>query len=205
MLPAVFPGLTRRRFVTGLAASGIATGSVLFSAKIMAKTVVSNPSPQLLRGQEFNLNIGYQAVNFTGKERLATAVNGTVPAPILRWQEGERVTLRVTNNLAHDSSIHWHGIILPTAMDGVPGLSFDGIKPGETFTYQFDVKQSGTYWYHSHSGFQEQTGLYGAIVIDPMEREPFSYDRDYVVLLSDWSDEDPNTIFAKLKKMVLGS
>jgi len=147
------------------------------------------------------LNIGYQPVNFTGKDRMATAVNGSVPAPILRWREGERVTLRVKNNLAKDSSLHWHGLILPAEMDGVPGLSFDGIKPGETFEYQFDVNQSGTYWYHSHSGFQEQTGLYGAIIIDPRDPDPVSYDREYVVMLSDWSDEDPEAIYAKLKKL----
>ncbi|WP_348704164.1 copper resistance system multicopper oxidase, partial [uncultured Neptuniibacter sp.] len=114
---------------------------------------------------------------------------------------GETVSLRVTNTLAEDSSIHWHGLILPPEMDGVPGLSFAGIKPGETYNYQFKVTQSGTYWYHSHSGFQEQTGLYGAIVIEPKEPPPYTYDRDYVVMLSDWTDEDPNDVYAKLKKM----
>jgi len=111
--------------------------------------------------------------------------------------------LNVTNNMAVDTSIHWHGLILPSAMDGVPHISngFTGIKPGETFKYQFPVIQSGTYWYHSHSGWQEQTGAYGAIVIDPIEPEPFAFDRDYVVLLSDWSDEDPSNIYAKLKKL----
>src|SRR5690606_36992915 len=130
----------------------------------------------------------------------ATLVNGSLPAPVLRWREGERVTLRVTNRLPYDSSIHWHGIILPFQMDGVPGLSFDGIRPGETFTYSFDVRQSGTYWYHSHSGFQEQTGLHGAIVIDPREPDPVAYDRDYVVMLTEWTDEDPDDIYARLKK-----
>jgi len=123
-----------------------------------------------------------------------------LPGPVLRWREGEKVTLRVTNNLVEDSSIHWHGLILPTNMDGVPGLSFEGIKPGETFEYQFSVNQSGTYWYHSHSGYQEPTGMYGAIVIEPKEPDPVSYDRDYVVMLSDWSDEKPQDIYAKLKK-----
>jgi CopA family copper-resistance protein len=122
-----------------------------------------------------------------------------VPAPTLRWREGDQVTLRVSNALADDTSIHWHGLILPTDMDGVPGLSFAGIKPGETFEYRFDVRQSGTYWYHSHSGFQEQTGLYGAIIVDPLEPEPFSYDRDFVVMLSEWSDEDPEHIYRTLK------
>jgi CopA family copper-resistance protein len=153
-----------------------------------------------ISGKEFDLDIGYQPVNFTGVARVATAVNGSVPGPTLRWREGDRVTLRVKNHLAHDSSIHWHGIILPTGMDGVPGLSFEGIRPGESFEYQFDVNQSGTYWYHSHSGFQEQTGVYGAIVIDPLERDPVTYDREYVVQLSDWSDEQPERVYAKLKK-----
>ena len=132
---------------------------------------------------------------------MATTVNGTLPAPTLRWQEGDTVTLRVTNRLKEDTSIHWHGILLPTGMDGVPGLSFPGIRPGETFDYQFQVRQSGTYWYHSHSGFQEQTGLYGAIVIDPERPDPVSADRDHVVLLSDWTDEDPMNVFRKLKVM----
>ncbi|EGG93741.1 Multicopper oxidase [gamma proteobacterium IMCC1989] len=137
----------------------------------------------------------------TGKEKIATTVNGSLPAPILRWKEGETVTLRVKNNLSHDSSIHWHGMILPSNMDGVPGLSFAGIKPGDTYEYQFAVNQSGTYWYHSHSGFQEQTGVYGAIVIDPKEPDPVAYDRDHVVILSDWTDETPENVYAKLKKM----
>jgi CopA family copper-resistance protein len=156
--------------------------------------------PQTLQGNRFDLSIGYQEVNFTGRRRIATAVNGTIPSPVLRWREGDRVTLRVTNQLATDSSLHWHGVLVPTDMDGVPGFSFNGIKPGETFEYQFDVTQSGTYWYHSHTPFQEQTGMYGAIVIDPRRPEPFTYDRDYVVMLSDWSDEEPEKIYAKLKK-----
>ncbi len=198
--PAIEFDCSRRRFVTGMAA-----GSALLGLGLVPKLSLgqSNPirrNPQVLNGTKFNLDIGYQAVNFTGREQMATAVNGSVPAPTLRWREGDRVTLRVTNHLVHDSSIHWHGMILPADMDGVPGLSFDGIKPGETFEYSFDVNQSGTYWYHSHSGFQEQTGLYGAIVIDPKEPDPVAYDRDYVVMLSDWSDDAPEEIYAKLKK-----
>jgi FtsP/CotA-like multicopper oxidase with cupredoxin domain len=117
----------------------------------------SYQQPQVLSGNHFSLAFDYKKVNFTGKDRIATAINGSVPAPVLRWKQGERVTLDVTNNMAVDSSIHWHGMILPSAMDGVPGISdhFGGIKPGETFRYEFDVNQSGTYWYHSHSGFQE--------------------------------------------------
>ncbi|HKK04607.1 MAG TPA: copper resistance system multicopper oxidase, partial [Gammaproteobacteria bacterium] len=121
--------------------------------------------------------------------------------PELRWREGDTVTLRVTNRLKHSTSIHWHGIILPNNMDGVPGLSYAGIAPGETFTYRFQVNQSGTYWYHSHSGFQEQTGHYGPLVIEPRTRDPFTYDRDYVVMLSDWTDASPEFVFSRLKKM----
>ncbi|MFB3124923.1 MAG: copper resistance system multicopper oxidase, partial [Woeseiaceae bacterium] len=191
--------MSRRRFVTGAAAGGALLGLGLSSQSSYA-AASTRQSIATLRGTSFDLDIGYKTVNFTGRERPATTINGSVPGPILRWREGDRVTLRVTNHLAHDTSIHWHGVILPADMDGVPGISFDGIKPGETFTYQFDVRQNGTFWYHSHSGFQEQTGLYGAIVIEPSRPDPVAYDRDYVVLLSDWSDERPETIYAKLKK-----
>ncbi|MCW9052809.1 MAG: copper resistance system multicopper oxidase, partial [Motiliproteus sp.] len=170
-----------------------------FSSKLSANA----PSTQqeYLIGNNFNLVIDEQVVNFTGQPKIATTINGSLPAPILRWREGEEVTLNVTNRLKEASSIHWHGMILPPSMDGVPGISFPGIKPGETFTYRFKVQQTGTYWYHSHSGFQEQTGLYGGIVIDPREKKGVSYDRDYVIVLSDWSDENPNDIYAKLKKL----
>ncbi|MFC6633098.1 copper resistance system multicopper oxidase [Microbulbifer taiwanensis] len=191
------PQMSRRTFVTGMAAGAAllgATGSRALSSDHRPAT-----SPQTLRGNNFDLNIGYTSVNFTGRSRTATTVNGSLPAPVLRWREGQRVTLNVNNSLAHDSSIHWHGIILPTGQDGVPGLSFNGIRPGETFQYQFDLNQSGTYWYHSHSGFQEQTGVYGAIVIDPAGPDPVEYDRDYVVLLSDWSDTAPDAVYGKLK------
>ncbi|MGS2716878.1 copper resistance system multicopper oxidase [Eionea flava] len=199
------PQLSRRRFVTGMAMGTAALGLGLHSSLSLSNAIsnsgVKRLPPQVLRGKQFDLNIAYQAVNMTGKERTATTVNGSLPAPTLRWKEGETVTLRVKNHLAHDSSIHWHGMILPSNMDGVPGLSFAGIKPGDTYEYQFEVNQSGTYWYHSHSGFQEQTGVYGAIVIDPKEPDPVAYDRDHVVVLSDWSDETPENIYAKLKKM----
>ncbi|MCK7598545.1 copper resistance system multicopper oxidase [Microbulbifer sp. CAU 1566] len=191
------PALSRRRFVTGVAAGAALLGMPAGASSTAPR---ANPTPQTLRGNQFDLHVNYQPVNFTGRERTAVATNGSVPGPILRWKEGETVTLNVTNHLAHDTSIHWHGIILPTGMDGVPGLSFSGIRPGETFTYQFQLNQSGTYWYHSHSDFQEQQGHYGSIVIDPAERDPVACDRDYVVMLSDWSDESPHDIYAKLKK-----
>ena len=193
--------LSRRRFVQGLAAGGALLGLGLNPLVGHAANYKHRLGPQVLRGNRFDLSYSPTRVNYTGKERFATAINGSVPAPVLRWKEGDTVTLNVTNHLAEDTSIHWHGLILPPNMDGVPGISYAGIKPGEIFTYQFPVTQSGTYWYHSHSGFQEQTGAYGAIVIDSKEPEPFTYDRDYVVMLSDWSDEDPNDIYAKLKKL----
>ncbi len=197
-LPSLFvgPDSSRRRFVQGLAAGGTLAMLGHWPARLLAE---AGAVPEL-RGGDFNLEIGPAAINYTGKPRLATAINGSVPAPVLRWRQGERVTLRVTNRLNETSSIHWHGIILPSGMDGVPGLSFDGIGPQSTFTYEFQVQQAGTYWYHSHSRFQEQTGMYGAIVIEPSDPEPFSYDRDYVVMLSDWTDEDPMKVFSNLKK-----
>ncbi|QXN27202.1 copper resistance system multicopper oxidase (plasmid) [Shewanella putrefaciens] len=188
---------SRRRFVFGASAM-LALMSIPFPKNAVANALSQSLSQ--LSGKVFDLTIDYKMVNFTGKSARATVVNQLLPAPLLRWKEGETVTLRVKNNLDHDSSIHWHGIILPTEMDGVPGFSFDGIKPGETFEYQFTVQQSGTYWYHSHSGYQEQTGLFGAIVIDPATPDPVIYDRDYVIMLSDWSDEAPENIYAKLKK-----
>lgn len=200
--PSNKPTVSRRRFVTGVVAGSAAVGMGITPQLVTAKqTAQPQHSPKTLKGRVFDISIDYQPVNFTGRQRIATTIGGSLPGSILRWQEGERVTLRVTNNLAHDSSIHWHGIILPTDMDGVPGLSFDGIKPGETFEYEFAVNQSGTYWYHSHSGFQEQTGAYGAIVIDPKDTDPVSYDQDHVVMLSDWSDTAPEKNYAKLKKM----
>lgn len=147
-----------------------------------------------------NLTLGEQPVNLTGKAAMATTVNQSLPAPILKWREGETVTINVKNNLPVDSSLHWHGIILPSNMDGVPGLSFAGIKPGQTYQYKFTLNQSGTYWYHSHSGFQEQTGMFGAIVIEPKGGDPWGADRDYVIQLSDWSDESPQRILSNLRK-----
>ena len=155
-----------------------------------------------LSGTEFDLEIGHASVTIDGKASQAIAVNGHVPAPLLRWREGDEVTLRIANHLHdHDTSIHWHGILLPYQMDGVPGLSFAGIRPGETFTYRFPVRQNGTYWYHSHSGVQEQIGHYGPIIIDPKGVDPATYDREYVIVLSDWTFEDPHRLFSKLKKM----
>lgn len=189
--------LSRRRFVMGL---GSLTAALSVRGFCQPRTVVQSSLVPSLSGRSFRLTLAYKKVNYTGSVRMASAINNSVPAPTLVWNQGERVSLAVVNHLTADSSIHWHGIILPSNMDGVPGLSFDGIRPGQTFRYEFDVRQSGTYWYHSHSAFQEQLGLYGAIVIHPRHPEPFDYNRDYVVVLSDWTDESPHEIFATLKK-----
>jgi FtsP/CotA-like multicopper oxidase with cupredoxin domain len=149
----------------------------------------------------FDLSIGEKILNLTGSEAKGLAINGSIPGPVLRFKEGEALTLNVTNTMDVDTSIHWHGLILPYKQDGVPGISFDGIKPGTTHTYNFPAQQSGTYWYHSHSGLQEQSGVYGAIVIEPKAREPFRYDKEYVVVLSDWKDTKPERVLANLKKM----
>ncbi|BFO03808.1 copper resistance system multicopper oxidase [Pseudomonas guariconensis] len=189
---------TRRSFVKGLAATGLLGGLGMWRTPVWA--VTSPGQPSVLTGTEFDLYIADLPVNFTGAARTAMAINGSLPGPILRWREGDTVTLRVRNRLKQDTSIHWHGIILPANMDGVPGLSFHGIAPDGMYEYKFKVQQNGTYWYHSHSGLQEQVGVYGALVIDAKEPEPFTYDRDYVVMLSDWTDEDPARVLSKLKK-----
>ena len=161
--------LSRRRFVQGLAAGGvIATAPSMLHAKDKALEAQLGTAPEL-SGQLIELEVAQTPVNFTGSSRLATTINGSIPAPTLRLREGDEVTIKVTNRLSVPTSIHWHGIILPYQMDGVPGISFEGIAPGETFTYQFKLQQSGTYWYHSHSGFQEMTGMYGALIIEPRE------------------------------------
>lgn len=194
--------IPRRRFVQGLVAGGVLLNLSPYARALgfqSNSTDTSTGSAQILSGTEFNLEIGESAVNFTGNPRMATTINGSLPAPTLRWREGDTVTIRVKNHLKETTSIHWHGIILPFEMDGVPGISFKGIAPGETFVYRFKVQQSGTYWYHSHSGMQEATGVYGAIIIDPAQADPIQADREYIVQLSDWTDEDPMRVLAKLK------
>lgn len=200
-LPILNPGLSRRRFVQGLAAGGVllSLSPLARATGLLSGAGTKTGTANILSGTQFDLEIGESAVNFTGNPRIATTINGSLPAPTLRWREGDTVTIRVTNRLKETTSIHWHGIILPFEMDGVPGISFRGIQPGETFTYQFKVQQNGTYWYHSHSGMQEATGVYGAIIIDPAQDDPIRADREYVVQLSDWTDEDPMRVLAKLK------
>ncbi len=190
---------SRRRFVQGLAGGALAIVSARRFGWAAAAGARTDGDSGALSGAEFNLEIGALAVNFTGQPGMATVVNGRLPAPLLRWREGDVITLRVSNRLSAPSSIHWHGIIVPADMDGVPGLSFEGIGPGATYVYRFKVNQSGTYWYHSHSRFQEQTGLYGPIVIEPRGGERHHTDREHVVLLSEWTDRDPEHIYRTLK------
>ena len=186
--------MNRRLFMLGGAAAGAR------SAAAWPRRSFAAPSrAPVLSGTEFQLEIGPVPMNVTGRAITGTGINGQIPAPILRWREGDTVTLAVSNRLSEPTSIHWHGIRAPSPMDGVPGLSFPGIAPGETYVYRFPVHQSGTYWYHSHSGFQEQTGVYGPLVIEPKAGYPQPFDRDYVVFLSDWSDTSPDTIVSNLK------
>jgi CopA family copper-resistance protein len=157
--------------------------------------------PGSLDSNDLSLTVAQVKAAIAGKTARHITLNGQFPAPLLRWREGDDLSLRIVNRLREPTSIHWHGILLPFQMDGVPGLSFPGIPAGEEFTYRFPLKQSGTYWYHSHSGLQEQLGHYGPIIIDPAGPDPVAYDREHVVMLSDWTFEDPQRVFAKLKKM----
>jgi len=200
---------TRRRFVHAAGAFGALAGLQrltpafalsprdhrvqLPAPHIVDRAALSAPAP-------VNLVIDHTPFGVAGRRAVATTINGTVPGPLLRFREGDRATIHVTNRLKEHTSIHWHGLLVPSAMDGVPGVNFDGIHPGQTFIYEFPLRQYGTYWYHSHSGFQEQVGHYGPLIIDPLEPEPFQYDREYVVMLSDWSFEDPLKILDNIKK-----
>ena len=187
---------SRRRFVKGTAAL-----SVLASTGIVSTLTWANPSNEQLTGKHFNLDIGEKEVNITGSKATATLVNGLLPGPVLRIKEGDEITIRVTNYLHEMTTIHWHGIILDAEMDGVPGISFSGIEPGESFEYKFTAKQNGTYWYHAHT-LAEQTGVYGALIIEPENvQEEEVVDRDYPIILSDWTDENPVDVYLNLKKM----
>lgn len=178
--------------------SGLALGaSSLLPAWALAGE--TGRSPQALTGDEIKLTVGHKMATIDGRAGHAVAVNGTIPGPLIRLKEGQRVRIAVTNGLDEDTSIHWHGLLVPFQMDGVPGVSFPGIKPGETFTYDFPVRQAGTYWWHSHSGLQEQIGHYAPMIIDPAGEDPIAYDREHVVVLSDWSFLHPHELFRKLK------
>ena len=198
------PPVTRRRFLHAAGAFGALAGLHRLTPAYALPTVPQQTS-RLLAGSppapgRFDLSIDKTPFGFAGRRGVATTINGTVPGPLLRFREGETATIHVTNRLREDTSIHWHGLLVPNAMDGVPGVNFPGIHAGQTFIYEFPLRQYGTYWYHSHSGFQEQLGHYGPLIIDPVEPEPFQYDREYVVMLSDWSFEDPLKVLDNLKK-----
>ncbi|PIB92814.1 copper resistance system multicopper oxidase [Caulobacter sp. FWC2] len=193
--------LDRRRLLQStVALGGGLAASALLPAWAQAAPAVVAGEPPVVSGTDIALTIGHAAWTIDGRSGHAVTVNGSLPGPIIRLKEGQTVRLSVTNRLAETTSIHWHGILLPFQMDGVPGVTFPGIPPGETFVYEFPVRQSGTYWYHSHSGLQEQEGLYGPIVIEPAAPEPAPADRDYVVMLSDYSFIHAHKIFEKLKQ-----
>ncbi|MDI1284016.1 MAG: copper resistance system multicopper oxidase [Reyranella sp.] len=193
--------LNRRQMLLG---ASVASGGLALSAYFpaWAQPVSAGIAGPLaaLSGPEIALRIARQTMLIDGRTSQAIGINGTIPAPLLRLREGQNVRLQVTNDLGEDSSIHWHGLLVPAAMDGVPGISFPGIKARSTFVYEFQVKQAGTYWYHSHSGLQEQLGHYGPIVIDPAGTDPVHADREHVVVLSDHSQMAPDAIFRKLKQ-----
>ncbi|MDY6980274.1 MAG: copper resistance system multicopper oxidase [Pseudomonadota bacterium] len=197
--PASF---TRRRFLQGTAAMAVLAGLGRLAPAYAWQQTGNLVAEKTVSGNTdiFDLTIDHTSMDIGGRSANPITINGSIPGPLIRMQEGREVMLRVTNNLSESTSIHWHGILLPENMDGVPGVSFPGIKPGETFVYRYPVRQSGTYWYHSHSGLQEQLGHYGPLIVDPAQPEPFEYDRDYVVMLSDWTYDDPYHVLANLKK-----
>ncbi len=191
-----------------LLAGGVATALLPRWARSDSGEASGTPSAQAFdvsRSEpksEWDIVIGRTPVTIGGVERDAITFNGTVPGPLIHLREGDDVVLRVTNTLDESTSIHWHGFIVPFEYDGVPGVNFPGIAPGETFVYRFRVRQNGTYWYHSHTGYQETQGLFGPIVIEPASGgDPFEYDRDVIIVLSDWPKSDPSVQYAKLKKM----
>lgn len=192
----------RRRFLQtlGVLGGGATLASLLPGWARAAQGADPGRAPPALSGEDIKLTIGHTSVTVDGASAHAVTINGTVPGPLIRLKEGQHVRLSVTNTLDEETSIHWHGLLVPFQMDGVPGVSFPGIKPGETFVYEFHVRQSGTYWYHSHSGLQEQMGHYGPIIIDPAGQDPVAFDREHVVVLSDFSRLHPHQIFKKLKQ-----
>ncbi len=202
--PLLSGPLNRRDFLRYSGAVGGAAGLERLAPQYAGPYHAGGPDPglQVLSGRDgpIELVIDRTAIDVAGRTGRAITINGTVPGPLLRFREGDDVVIHVDNRLDEDTSIHWHGLILPNPMDGVPQVNFPGIRPGEVFTYRYPIVQNGTYWYHSHSGLQEQSGHYGPLVIDPAGSEPFEYDRELVIVLSDWSFEDPYRILAQLKK-----
>ena len=190
--------LDRRTLIRGAAALSMVRA---FPAWAQSGSAGLRPAPDMLSGDRIELTVGSSHFATGGRSAHAVTINGTLPAPLIRLREGQNVRLAVTNRLKEDTSIHWHGLIVPFQMDGVPGISFPGIRPGETFTYDFPIRQSGTYWYHSHSGMQEAMGHYGPIVIDPAGPDPVRSDRVHVIVLSDWSPVHPHKLMQRLKQM----
>jgi CopA family copper-resistance protein len=194
-----FPLVARRGFIGG-------AGALAAFARLQPVWAGTNShglaskGQGTLSGEDIRLVVEDTALSVDGRTGHAVAINGTVPAPLIRLKEGQNIRLTVENRLEEDTSIHWHGFIVPFQMDGVPGISFPGIPAGTSFTYEFPIKQSGTYWYHSHSGLQEQLGHYGPIVIDPIEPDPVAYDREHVIVLSDWTFMHPHRLFTRLKQ-----
>lgn len=191
------PDPVRRRLVGGLAAlTVLGAAAPARRARGAEAAATFEPSPR----REWDLTVAATTIDITGRPAPATLVNDLLPAPVLRFREGDDVIVRVRNGLPEPTSIHWHGLTVPNDMDGVPGLGFEAIAPGAVFEYRLPIRQAGTYWYHSHSGHQEQTGFYGAIVIDPRQPPPYAVDRDVVLVLSDWTDQDPARILGQLKR-----
>ena len=192
--------IDRRQMLRGaaLAGGGLALSGWLPAWAQTVSPGIVRPLPTL-SGSDITLRIARQRLVVDGRSSGAIGINDTVPAPLLRLREGQTVRLNVVNELDEDSSIHWHGLLVPAQFDGVPGVSFPGIKPHSNYLYEFPIRQSGTYWYHSHSGFQEQLGLYGPIVIDPADSDPVRSDREHVLVLADHSALSPDTLFRRIK------
>ena len=197
-----FPCLDRRTFLGSAFAGGLALGAAeLFPAWAQSGSHgLAAKGSSTLSGGEIRLTVAEGGFAVDGRHGHAISINGTIPAPLIRLREGQNVRLIVENRLDEDTSIHWHGLLVPFQMDGVPGISFPGIRARSTFVYEFPIRQSGTYWYHSHSGLQEQVGHYGPMIIDPAGTDPVAYDREHVILLSDWSFLHPHQIFSRLKQ-----
>lgn len=191
--------LDRRTLLQAAGGAGLASLSSLLPAWAQSGSAGIAPTLPTLSGADIALSVGHTPFSLGGRTGHAVTVNGTLPAPLLRLREGQTARLSVTNTLEEDTSIHWHGLLLPFQMDGVPGVSFPGIRPRETFVYEFPVRQAGTFWYHSHSGLQEAMGHYGPIIIDPATPDPVAYDREHVLILSDWSFLHPHEILRRLK------
>ncbi len=190
---------TRRRFLRNATLGGGALAIPWLPAWAQPVSAGLPRASSTLSGTDIALTVAHQMMTIDGRQSHAIGINGTVPAPQIRLRQGTNVRLAVTNTLDEDTSIHWHGLLVPFQMDGVPGISFPGIPARTTFTYEFPVIQSGTYWYHSHSGLQEQMGHYGPIVIDPEGADPVASDREHVIVLSDHSPLHPHAIFRRLK------